>query len=85
MSGFHLRRSMLYVPGNMPSMLQNIPIFESDGVMIDLEDAVPLREKDAARILVRQFLQNYRDHNKEIFVRINALDTKWGAEDLRTV
>ncbi len=85
MSAFHLRRSMLYVPGNMPSMLQNIPIFESDGVMIDLEDAVPLSEKDAARILVRKFLENYRDHNKEILVRINALDTKWGEEDLRTV
>jgi citrate lyase subunit beta/citryl-CoA lyase len=85
MSGFQLRRSMLYVPGNMPSMLQNIPIFESDGVMIDLEDAVPLSEKDAARILVRNFLATYRDHNKEILVRINGLDTKWGEEDLKVV
>lgn len=85
MSDFQLRRTMLYVPGNMPSMLQNIPIFESDGVMIDLEDAVPLSEKDAARILVRNFLENYKDHNKEILVRINGLDTKWGEEDLKTV
>ena len=46
-----LRRSLLYVPGNMPGMLQNIPVFEADGVMIDLEDAVPLGEKDAARVL----------------------------------
>ncbi len=45
MSGFSLRRSLLYVPGNMPSMLQNIPIFNSDCVMIDLEDAVPYSEK----------------------------------------
>ena len=44
-----LRRSLLYVPGNMPGMLQNIPVFDADGVMIDLEDAVPLAEKDAAR------------------------------------
>ncbi len=85
MSGFQLRRSMLYVPGNMPSMLQNIPIFESDGVMIDLEDAVPLSEKDAARILVRKFLDSHTEHNKEILVRINALDTKWGEDDLRAV
>ena len=85
MSGFQLRRSLLYVPGNMPSMLQNIPIFESDGVMIDLEDAVPYSEKDAARILVRNFLQNYKSHNKEIFVRINGLKTSWWNEDLRAV
>ncbi|HKJ04993.1 MAG TPA: aldolase/citrate lyase family protein [Geopsychrobacteraceae bacterium] len=85
MTDFQLRRSMLYVPGNMPSMLQNIPIFESDGVMIDLEDAVPLSEKDAARILVRNFLESYRDHNKEVLVRINGLDTKWGEDDLKTV
>ena len=85
MSGFQLRRSLLYVPGNMPSMLQNIPIFESDGVMIDLEDAVPYSEKDAARILVRNFLQNYRQHNKEIFVRINSLHTEWWQRDLKAV
>ncbi len=85
MSGFQLRRTMLYVPGNMPSMLQNIPIFESDGVMIDLEDAVPYSEKDAARILVRNFLDNYRQHNKEILVRINGLQTRWWEEDLRMI
>jgi len=85
MSDFRLRRSLLYVPGNMPSMLQNIPIFRCDGVMIDLEDAVPLSEKDAARSLVRNFLTSYPERNKEVLVRINALDTRWGQEDLRAV
>ncbi len=80
-----LRRSLLYVPGNMPGMLQNIPVFEADGVMIDLEDAVPLQEKDAARLLTRNFLRAYRLRNKEMFVRINPLDTPYGYEDLREV
>ena len=80
-----LRRSVLYVPGNMPSMLQNIHIFNCDSVIIDLEDAVPLSEKDAARQLVKRFLLNYTDRNKEILVRINALDTRWGKEDLKVV
>lgn len=80
-----LRRSLLYVPGNMPSMLQNIPIFESDAVIIDLEDAVPHTEKDAARRLVRRFLDQYQDRNKEILVRINPLDSGWTKEDLREV
>jgi citrate lyase subunit beta/citryl-CoA lyase len=85
MADFLLRRSLLYVPGNMPSMLQNIPLFSCDGVIIDLEDAVPLSEKDAARILVKRFLENYRERNKEVLVRINPLDSKWGYDDLRVV
>ncbi len=80
-----LRRSLLYVPGNMPGMLQNIPVFEADGVMIDLEDAVPLQEKDAARVLTRNFLRAYPQRNKEMFVRINPLDTPYGYEDLQEV
>ena len=80
-----LRRSLLYVPGNMPGMLQNIPVFEADGVLIDLEDAVPLAEKDSARLLTRNFLRSLKVHNKEMFVRINGLDTPYGEEDLRQV
>jgi citrate lyase subunit beta/citryl-CoA lyase len=80
-----LRRSLLYVPGNMPGMLQNIPVFAADGVMIDLEDAVPLAEKDAARILTRNFLRTFRERSKEVFVRINGLDTKYALDDLREV
>jgi len=85
MAEFQLRRSLLYVPGNMPSMLQNIPLFQCDSVIIDLEDAVPLNEKDAARILVKRFLETYRVRNKEILVRINPLDTKWAYPDLKSV
>ena len=85
MAYFTLRRSLLYVPGNMPSMLQNIHIFNCDAVIIDLEDAVPMSEKDAARHLVKHFLLNYTDRNKEILVRINPLDSRWGYEDLKVV
>lgn len=85
MADFKLRRSLLYVPGNMPSMLQNVPLFQCDAVQIDLEDAVPLAEKDAARILVRRFLDTYKVRNKEVLVRINGLDTKWALDDLKMV
>lgn len=80
-----LRRSLLYVPGNMPGMLQNIPVFEADGVLIDLEDAVPLQEKDTARLLARNFLRFYTHRNKEMFVRINPLDTPYAEADLREI
>ena len=80
-----LRRSLLYVPGNAPGMLQNIPVFEADVVMIDLEDAIPLLEKDTARILTRNFLRFFKNRNKEIFVRINGLDTPYFTDDLREI
>jgi citrate lyase subunit beta/citryl-CoA lyase len=53
--------------------------------MIDLEDAVPLAEKDAARILARNFLQTFANRTTEIFVRINGLDTRYALDDLREV
>lgn len=85
MTGPSLRRSLLYVPGNMPSMLQNIPIFNCDAVFIDLEDAVPLSEKDSARLLVKSFIGSYKDRNKEVFFRMNGLDTEWAYDDLLAV
>ena len=51
------RRSLLYIPGNNPSNLQNAAIYGADGVLLDLEDAVAVSEKDAARHLVRNTLQ----------------------------
>lgn len=80
-----LRRSLLYVPGNMPGMLQNIPVFDADVVMIDLEDGVPLAEKDGARILTRNFLHTVRERGKEIYIRINGLDTRYAIDDLREI
>jgi citrate lyase subunit beta/citryl-CoA lyase len=80
-----LRRSLLYVPGNAPGMLQNIPVFEADVVMIDLEDAIPLLEKDTARVLTRNFLNFFKKRNKEIFVRINGLDTSYYIDDLKEI
>ena len=47
-----LRRTMLFLPGNNPAMLQNGGVFGADSVILDLEDAVSPREKDAARRLV---------------------------------
>lgn len=80
-----LRRSLLYVPGNTPSLVQNIPAFRCDVCIIDLEDAVPPSEKDSARLLTRRFLESYRSRDKEVFVRINGLDTPYFRDDLEAV
>ncbi len=74
-------RTLLFVPGDNPSMLQNSPVFESDLIIIDLEDAVSIDNKDAARNLVKEFLNicNYKDR---IVVRINSLDSEYYHKDL---
>ncbi len=80
-----LRRSMLYVPGNAPSMLRDAHIYGPDSLMFDLEDAVSPREKDAARHLVFRALKDYDYEGVERVVRINGLDTPHGLEDIAAV
>ncbi|MDR3515383.1 MAG: citrate (pro-3S)-lyase subunit beta [Azospirillaceae bacterium] len=80
-----LRRSMLFLPGSNAAMLSTAFVFRPDSIMFDLEDAVSLREKDAARILVFHALQMpvYRDI--ETVVRINPLSSPFGLTDLEAV
>lgn len=85
MSLEQLRRTALYIPGNDPSMILNAGIYGSDSVVLDLEDAVSVNEKDAARILVRNSLEVVNFRGAEVIVRINALSTPYGEEDLESV
>ncbi len=80
-----MRRSLLFIPGNNPAMLQNANLFNADGVIFDLEDAVSIDDKDSARILVESFLSNIKEENLEIIIRINGLDTIYYEDDLDSV
>ena len=81
-----MRRSLLFMPGNNPAMLQNSDIFEADAVIYDLEDAVSVTEKDSARVLVTEFLNAKSDKfPMEIVIRINGLDTEFYQKDLQAV
>src|SRR3989339_279575 len=80
-----MRRSLLFIPANSPAMLQNADIFQSDGVIFDLEDAVMLSEKDAAVHLLDNFLKSYDFENLEIIVRINPLDSEFSKNELEQI
>ena len=80
-----LRRTMLYVPGNNPGMIRDAHIYGSDSIMFDLEDSVSIKEKDAARLLVFNALKSIDYGNKELVVRINALDGGFGIQDLEAI
>ena len=80
-----LRRSMLFVPGSNTAMISNTFIYKPDSIMFDLEDAVALKEKDSARILVAHALQHPLYQEIETVVRVNPLDSEFGLNDLNAV
>lgn len=80
-----LRRTMLFMPGNNPGMLQNAGILGADSIILDLEDAVSLTEKDSARILVREAIKNVDYSYVEVVVRVNPLTTEYAHEDIDVI
>ncbi len=80
-----LRRSLLFIPGNNPGMLQNADVFDADSIIIDLEDSVSLDEKDAARILLKELVNAIIFKNIELIVRINPFDSEDYQKDIEVV
>jgi len=80
-----LRRTMLFMPGNNPGMLQDAAILGADSIILDLEDAVSLTEKDSARILVREAIKTIDYSQVEVVVRVNPLDTEFGPQDIDVI
>jgi citrate lyase subunit beta/citryl-CoA lyase len=71
--------SYLFVPGNRPERFDKALASAADAVIVDLEDAVPPDQKDAARRSVSAWLSSAA---RPVVVRINAADTPWHRDDL---
>lgn len=80
-----LRRSMLYIPGSSMKMLEKAKGLEADSLIIDLEDAVALSQKEAARETVVSALKSLDFGDKEKNVRINAISTPFCRDDIKAV
>lgn len=75
-------RSVLYIPGSKERALEKARGLTADAIIFDLEDAVSPSEKATARAMLQSALaQSYG--NRARLVRINGLDTEWGADDAR--
>ena len=80
-----LRRTMMFVPGNSPKMINTADIHGADSIIFDLEDAVAITEKDTARLLISNALQLMK-FNCETIVRINhPTQTPFGMDDLAII
>ena len=75
------KRSVLMVSGHQVKHLNKIDELKADVIMLNLEDGVPKDKKEIARILIAVFLSNLKNIDKEIVIRINALD-EGGFEDI---
>ncbi|MDZ4309737.1 MAG: CoA ester lyase [Cypionkella sp.] len=75
-------RSVLYIPGSKDRALEKARSLAADAIIFDLEDAVAPEEKAAAREVLAQALAEGGYGHRARIVRINGLDSPWGAEDL---
>lgn len=80
-----LLRSLIFVPGNRPSMLERARSFNADIIMVDLEDSVPPAEKVNARQTVRDWVPRLHTDGKRVMVRANGLDTGLTRDELAAV
>jgi citrate lyase subunit beta/citryl-CoA lyase len=80
-----LRRSLLFVPGTRPERIAKAAAMAADGVILDLEDAVPPAQKAQAREWVVAALRRVDFGGRERIVRVNAPGTAEHAADLAAV
>lgn len=76
-------RSFLFAPGNNPKLVAKVTSAPADAVILDLEDAVAVTEKAAARTAVAAALAQPR--HARTYVRINGLDTEFAFADVETI
>lgn len=76
-------RSVLYIPGSKVRALDKARSLPADAIIFDLEDAVPVDEKVAARATLAEALAAGGYGARMRIVRINGLDTEWGADDAK--
>lgn len=78
-------RSMLYIPANSWKMITKAMSEPEDAVILDLEDALPIGEKETGRIFARDSAPMLKDAGVDVFVRVNSLGTGLTEEDISYV
>ena len=78
-------RSLLFVPGNRPRMLEKALGLSPDAYMPDMEDAVPAGEKESARTVTAYFLPRLGAAGPLVIPRVNPVDSGLLEDDLVAV
>ena len=78
-------RSALFVPANREPWIEKSPAYGADVVVLDLEDATPPAEKQAAQAIVQRAIPVLRERGQGVWVRINEIDGPFVADDLEAI
>ncbi|MFD1509687.1 HpcH/HpaI aldolase/citrate lyase family protein [Lacimonas salitolerans] len=78
-------RSVLYIPGSKERALDKARSLPVDAIIFDLEDAVTPDAKEAARDTLNAALSMGGYGDRMRIIRINGLDSPWGAGDVATL
>lgn len=80
-------RSILFVPGHKEGWPAKAVAAGADGVILDLEDAVPTSMKDEARTIVANSIRALAAASRKVgvYVRLNALETGLTGDDLERI
>lgn len=76
------RRSVLYMPGSNARAQEKAKSLPADGLILDLEDATAPDAKETARETVCKNVRDGGYGRRELIVRVNALDSPWGKDDV---
>jgi citrate lyase subunit beta/citryl-CoA lyase len=76
------RRSVLYMPASNVRALEKAKTLPVDGVIVDLEDSVAPEAKETARKQAADAVKAGGFGGREVFIRINGVDSPWHADDL---
>jgi len=77
-------RSALFVPGTNVRAINKCTTLKADIVVLDLEDSIPMSEKETARVLIADFIPLLRDgkpwpkgegRKNDVWVRTNGVNT----------
>lgn len=83
MADLSTTRVMLFTPANHPERFEKAKTLGADGLVIDLEDAISLAEKDSARKTAVEYLKTRVQIPGFIqCLRINSIRTRAGLKDL---
>ena len=77
-----MRRSLHFVPGGQEKMIAKALTLPADGLILDLEDAVPPELKPRTRPIVRRWLETLDFGGRERWVRMNPIFTEHAVADI---
>jgi citrate lyase subunit beta/citryl-CoA lyase len=78
-------RTLLFVPAARGHMIERALEQRPDAIILDLEDSVPIPEKEAARAAARAAIPAFLARDQQVWVRINGTPTGLAKDDVRAV